>query len=189
MIKKNYQRRHLRAPYKEPILYADGAHVHVATGLNISEGGLLLDKLPNFPDSDEVPLMFCVPKLPLFKDHGLLQMQGFSKDELTYHVVRVKARMVRREQLSQSLDNLFRSRFGLEFIRITATDQKHIDNFIVSFCANLVHLQTLIDSFNKDEETKLRVRVLALILGYASTEKIAHLRNLVVEDYRNLQWL
>ena len=189
MMKKNYQRRHLRAPYKESILYADGSYVHIATGLNISEGGLLLDKLPNFPNSDEVPLMFCVPKLPLFKDHGLLQMQGFSKEELTSYVVRVKARMVRREQLSQSLDNLFRSRFGLEFIRITATDQKHIDNFVHSFCANLVHLQTLMDSFNKDEETKLRVRVLASILGYASNEKISHLRNLVVQDYRNLQWL
>jgi hypothetical protein len=189
MISKNYQRRHLRAPFKDPILYADGVYVHVAIGLNISEGGLLIDELPSFPECDEVPLMFCVPELPLFQNHSLLKMQSFHKDQLMLHVVRVKARMVRREQLSQSLDNLFRARFGLEFIRITSYDQKHIENFIVTFCANLVHLQALIDSFNKDEETKHKVRVLAKILGYEPTEKIAQLRTLVVEDYKSLQWL
>jgi hypothetical protein len=189
MIKKNYQRRHLRAPFRETILYADGSYVHRATGLNLSEGGLLIDELPSFPESDEVPLMFCVPELPLFTNYSLLKIQSFTRDQQNYNVVRVKARMVRREQLSQSLDNLFRARFGLEFVRITSKDQMNIDKYIVSFCANLVHLQALIDSFNKDEETKQKARVLAKILGYESTDKIAQLRTFVIQDYKSLQWL
>jgi len=189
MIKKNYQRRHLRAPFKESILYADGSYVLLASALNISEGGLLIDELPSFPENDEVPLMFSIPELPLFKNFSLPKMQMFSKEQINHHIVRVKARMVRREQLSQSLDNLFRARFGLEFIRIRPTDQKYIENFIMAFCANLVFLQTLIDSFNKDDETKQKVRVLAKILGYEPIEKIAQLRTKVIEDYKSLQWL
>jgi hypothetical protein len=189
MIAKNYQRRHLRAPFKEPVLYADGANVLTAFALNISEGGLLINELPSFPESDEVPLMFSLPIFPMFKNFSLLKMQTFCADDLNRQIVRVKAKMVRREQLSQSLDNLFRARFGLEFISIPSNDQKHIENYIIVFCANLVHLQTLIDSFSKDEATKHKVRVLAKILGYELTEKISQLRSQVVEDYKSLQWL
>jgi len=104
-------------------------------------------------------------------------------------VIRVKAKMIRREQLSQNLDNIFRSRFGLEFIRINDQDQKHIDDYVMNFASNLIFLQTLIDSFNSDEETKIRARALASILGYKDIEKITHLHSAVTEDYKSLQWL
>lgn len=189
MMKKSYQRRHLRAPFKESILYADGPYVFKASTLNISEGGLLVDELPSFPEKDDVPLMISIPQLPSLKNFTLLKMQTFSKELFGRHVIRVKAKMVRREQLSQNLDNLFRSRFGLEFIRITPADQKYIEEFVTTFSSNLIYLQTLIDSFNTDEETKVRVRTLARILGYEDVEKIAQLRSVVTHDYRSLQWL
>lgn len=189
MMKKNYQRRFLRAPFKEPVLYADGEYVLKASTLNISEGGLLIDELPSFPESDEVPLIISVPQLPALKNFSLLKMQTFSKELFGRNVIRVKARMARREQLSQNLDNLFRSRFGLEFIRITPHDQKIIEEFVTTFSSNIIYLQTLIDAFNTDEETRLRVRTLAKILGYDQTEKIAQLRAQVTHDYKSLQWL
>lgn len=189
MMRKNYQRRHLRAPFKESVLYADGPYVFKATALNISEGGLLIDELPSFPESDDVPLLLSVPQLPSLKNFSLIKMQTFSKEIFSKHVIRVKAKMVRREQLSQNLDNLFKSRFGLEFIRITPADQKVVEEFVTTFSSNLIYLQTLIDSFNTDEETKIRVRTLARILGYENTEKIAQLRALVTHDYKSLQWL
>jgi c-di-GMP-binding flagellar brake protein YcgR len=188
-MKKNYQRRHLRAPFKESILYADGSYVLRASTLNISEGGLLIDELPSFPDSDEVALMIPIPQLPLLKNFTLLKMQTFSKELFPRHIIRAKAKMVRREELSQNLDNIFRSMFGLEFIRISAIDQKQIEDFVMTFSSNLIYLQTLIDSFNTDEETKVRVRTLAKILGYYDTDKIAQLRSIVTHDYKSLQWL
>lgn len=189
MMRKNYQRRFLRAPFKEPVLYADGEYVHKASCLNISEGGLLIDELPSFPESDDVPLILSIPQLPALKNFSLLKMQTFSTELFGRNVIRVKARMARREQLSQNLDNLFRSRFGLEFIRITPHDQKIIEEFVTTFSSNIIYLQTLIDAFNTDDETKQRVRTLAKILGYDQTEKIAQLRAQVTHDYKSLQWL
>jgi hypothetical protein len=186
---KNYQRRHLRAPFKESVLYADNSFVHKATTINLSEGGLLLDQLPSFPDSSDVSLLLSIPQIPSLKNFSLLKMQTFSKELFHRHIVRVKARMVRREELSQNLDNIFRSRFGLQFERVNAKDQKIIEEYVITFCSNLIYLQTLIDSFNTDEETKIRARTLAEILGYFDTEKIAHLRAQVSHDYKSLQWL
>jgi hypothetical protein len=189
MRSKNYQRKHLRAPFKESVLYSDGDYVHKASTLNISEGGLLIDQLPGFPERDDVSLMISIPQLPSLKNFSLLKMQTFSRELFGRHVIRVKAKMVRREQLAQNLDNIFRSRFGLQFTMITPQDQKHIEEYVVTFASNLIYLQTLIDSFNSDNETKIRTRTLAGILGYQDVERIAQLRALVTHDYRSLQWL
>lgn len=189
MIKKNYQRKHLRAPFREAVLYADGDYVFKALAINISEGGLLIDELPNFPEKDEVPLMISVPKFPSLKNFSLFKMQTFSSELFGRHVIRVRSRMVRREELSKNLENLFQSRFGLEFVKISDQDQKVIEEFVTNFSSNLIYLQTLIDAFNTDEDTRFRVRTLAKILGYRDTEKIAQLRAQVTHDYKSLQWL
>lgn len=186
---KSYQRRHLRAPLKESMLYADGSYVFRAHTLNISEGGILLDEIPSFPESDDVPLMLALPQLPILKNFTLLKMQTFSKELFTKQVIRAKAKMVRREGLSQNLDNLFRAKIGLQFNRITPQDQKHIEDYVTTFSSNLIYLQTLIDSYNTDEETRSRARTLARILGYENLEKIAELRARVTSDYKSLQWL
>jgi hypothetical protein len=189
MMRKSYQRKHLRAPFKEPVLYADGGYVAKARSLNISEGGLLLDEMPSFPEKDEVALLISLPQLPTLKNFSLIKMQTFSKELFTGQVIRLKARMVRREQLSKNLDNIFKSRFGLEFTHIGAREQKVIEEYVTTFASNLIYLQTLIDSYNSDDETKIRARTLAGILGYQDIEKIAHLRALVTHDYKSLQWL
>lgn len=186
---KNYQRRHLRAPFKESVLYADNSDVYKAHALNISEGGLLLDELPSFPDSSDVSLLISIPQLPQLKNFSLLKMQTFSKELFSRNVIRARAKMVRREELSQNLDNIFRSRIGLQFVKIGERDQKVIEEYVTTFSSNLIFLQTLIDSFNTDEETKVRTRTLAQILGYQDTERIAHLRAKVGQDYKSLQWL
>ncbi len=186
---KTYQRRFLRAPFKEAILFAAGPSVLKATALNSSEGGMFLDELPSFPEKDEVPLMISIPQLPSLKNFSLIKMQNFSKELFPHHVIRAKAKMVRKDQLSQNLDNLFRAKVGLEFIRITPMEKKYIEEFILTFSSNLVFLQTLIDSFNNDDETKIRVRTLARILGYENTEKISQLRSQVTQDYRSLIWI
>jgi hypothetical protein len=186
---RNYQRKHLRAPYKGPVLFADEDFVFKCNAINISEGGLLLDQMPHFPGEGSVPLMLSIPQFPYFKNFSLLKMQTFSHDLFAKKIIRAKAIMVRREQAVQSIDNIFRSRFGLMFSDIELKDQKIIDDYVTTFASNLVYLQTMIDSFNTDDEMKFKTRALATILGYKDVEKIALLRALVTHDYRSLQWL
>lgn len=189
MMKKSYQRKHLRAPLKEMVLYGDGEFILKATALNISEGGLLLDQLPSFPEQDEVHLIISLPQIPYLKNFTVLKMQTFSKELFKHQIIRARAQLVRRYELSQNLDNIFRSRFGLEFKGLNPIAQKKIEEYVTTFASNLVYLQTLIDSFNTDDETKTRVRILASILGYSEIEKISTLRSQVSHDYKSLQWL
>ncbi len=189
MMNKAYQRKYLRAPFKETILYADGPYVLKGSTINISEGGILLNQLPSFPEKDEVDLLISLPQLPFLKNFTILKMQTFTKELFPRQVIRARAQLVRREELSQDLDNIFRSRFGLEFVQLEAKNQKRIDDYVTTFASNLIYLQTLIDSFNTDDETKVRTRELAAILGYRDIEKIASLRSQVGHDYRSLQWL
>ncbi len=189
MMSKNYQRKYLRAPFRDSILYADGDYVLRGTTLNISAGGLLIDELPSFPEKDEVPLMLSLPQLPVLKNFSIIKMQTYSTELLARKVIRARAQLVRREELSQSLDNIFRTKFGLQFTLVNEIDQKHIEDYVMTFASNLIFLQTLIDSFNSDEETKIKTRLLAGILGYKDTERISHLRATVSHDYKSLQWL
>ena len=186
---KSYQRRHLRAPFREHILYADDAHTYRARTLNLSEGGVLLDQIPNFPEGDEVSILISVPQYPNFKNFALLKMQTFSKELFPRHVVRVSGKVVRREELSQNLDNIFRARVGIEFVKVSALELKYIEDYVTTFSSNLIYLQMLIDSYNTDNETKLRARTLAKILGYSEVERIAEMRTIVSHDYKSLQWL
>lgn len=188
MSRGGYQRRFLRAPLKEPMLFADGPYVLKARTLNISEDGLLIDELPSFPQENEVPLMISLPLIPHLKDVPTADLLSFSQERFERKIFRAKARIVRKVELSQNLENIFKSKFGLQFVRLQDGDRKVIESYVSNFSSNLVHLQTLIDSFNADESSRVRSRTMAEILGYEE-EKISQLRSVVAQDYQSLQWL
>lgn len=190
MMTKTYQRRHLRAPFYEDVLFADGDFVLKAKSFNLSERGILLGELPKFPDENEVPLMFCVKTYPMFKNFSLTDLLQFNEHSFQGHVVRVKARMVREEiEKNITWEELILMKFGLEFVRIERLDQQKIDEYVASFASNLVYFQALIDAFNRDDQTKNMVKILSKILGYGEFEKITTLKNQVLNDYKNLTWL
>jgi hypothetical protein len=170
------------------MLFADGPNVLMARTLNISEDGLLVDELPSFPEADEVPLMISLPLFPMFKNVSLEQLGAMGPEPLQRKIFRAKARFVRKMQLTQDLDNIFRSKFGLQFVKMMDTDRKLIDQYVAIFSSNLVHLQTLIDSYNSDDEARERCKKLAPLLGYRE-HKISQLRLDVTHDYQSLQWL
>ncbi len=189
MMKKGYQRKHLRAPYKESMLYADGPYVLRAQTLNLSEGGILLNQLPSFPETSRIPVMFSVPEIPALRNYNLLKLQVSPKDLFKRTVVRVKAELVRRDELSQNLDNIFRSRFGLKFVEVEPAALRLIGEYVENYTANLTYLQTLIDSYETDEETRTRTRTLAAVLGYPPALGPGELLSQVLKDYKSLQWL
>lgn len=186
---RSYQRAHLRAPYREPVLFGDDDHIHKGRALNLSEGGLLLDEIPSFPAEAEVPLMLHIPTYPYFKNFNLLKMKTFSRDLFTTKIIRVKGLMVRRIGATSSVDQIFAARFGIKFADIGAHEQKIIADYVSVFASNLIYLQMLIDSWNTDEDMKHRTRELAKILGYGEIERISLLRHQLSHDYSSLQWL
>ncbi len=188
--KRDYQRLYLRAPYSEPVLYVDNDFVFKARSLNLSEGGLLLDQVPHFPENNEnVPLMLSLRQMPLFKNFTLERLQNYSPDMTENTIVRLKSTMVRKIGIESKAEQAFTSRIGLKFTDVPHSAEMAIKEYVKVFSSNLIYLQVLIDSLNTDEQNIEKVRLLAPILGYEKEEKISILFKKVQHDYQSLQWL
>lgn len=190
VAERDYQRKHLRAPYKEPILYVDDDFVFKAHTLNISEGGVLLDQIPHFPEKDiEVPLMIALPQFPYFKNFSLEKLHEFSSDIFPKKVVRLKCKVVRKIGIKSKVDEAFVSRVAVSFTEISPPAKKIIKEYVDVFASNLIYLQVLIDNIHTEEKNLEKIRTLANILHYDAEMKIAQLRKDVQHDYISLQWL
>lgn len=185
---KSYQRRHLRAPFREVVLYTDGVNFAQSKATNISAGGMLISELPSIPLQEKINLLISLPHIESLKNLTLLQLRTYNAEIFRSDVFTAEARLVRREELAGSISSIFNTRFGLEFITIQEKHRKKIETYVTNFAANLITLQTLIDLYNFDEDTKKRARALARILGYDENEKIAALRSQINHDYKSLQW-
>ena len=187
---RDYQRTYLRAPYFEPVLYVDNGFVFKASTLNISEGGMLLNQVPHFPEKNEiVSLMISFRQYPYFKNFNLDRLRNYSDDVFPKIIVRVKSQMVRKIGMQSKLDEIFESRIGLKFIDVSHEAAQSIKDYVSVFLSNLIFLQVLIDSLNANESNLEKVRLLSEILGYDPKMKIALLHKTVQHDYRSLQWL
>jgi hypothetical protein len=188
--KKDYQRVHLRAPYFEPVLYIDNNFVFKASTLNVSEGGMLLDQVPHFPDENEsVALMISFKQYPYLKNFSLDRLENYSGDLFPKTVVRVKSQMVRRIGIESKADEVFQSRIGLKFIDVPQDAAIAIKDYVTVFSSNLIYLQVLIDSLNTNKTNLKKVRLVSEILGYDVKMKIALLHKKIQHDYKSLQWL
>lgn len=184
-----YQRKHLRAPCFTQVLYACDDYIFKAETLNLSEGGMLLKALPHFPSNEVVPSMILIPQYPPFINYSLDKLKEFSQDLFPSKVVRVKARMVRRLGETSNVDEVFKARIGIQFVEVEPDAKKIISDYVSIYSANLVHLQTLIETVNSSEDSLEKSRILAGILGYNPDDKISVLKTRVQQDYKSLQWL
>lgn len=186
---RGYQRIHLRAPYKESVLFVHENFVFKAHTLNISEGGMLLDQIPQFPQGEDVSLMISLPQFPYFKNFTLEKLKNFTNDLFPKKVVRLKCEVVRKIGIKSQVDEVFTSRIGVKFTEIDSMTQKKIAEYVNVFASNLIYLQVLIDSINADEQNLEKIRLLSTLLGYEKEIKVAQLRKDVMHDYQSLQWL
>ena len=157
--------------------------------LNISEGGLLLHQIPHLPINESVPLMFLIPKFPYFKNFSLEKLKTFDRGILPSKVIRLKGRLIRREGATTSVDDVFKTRIGLQFTEAEPWVQTLVADYVSIFSSNIIQLQKLIEDSSSFADAKYSVRILAEILGYKSNMKISELRQVVGHDYRSLQWL
>lgn len=184
-----YKRAHLRAPCFTTILFADEGYVFKADTLNISEGGMLLKGLPHFPAAEKVWMMVALPQYPSFINFSFQKLKEFSSEVFPQKVLRIRAHMVRRSGETTSVDDVFKSRLGIQFDQVEREDQKIIGDYVTIFTGNIVYLQTLLEQVNSSDEALEKSRALANILGYDSEQKISVLKKQVLHDYKSLQWL
>lgn len=190
IVDRGYQRTHLRAPYKEPILYVDDNFVFKASTLNISEGGILLDQIPHFPEeSEDVPLMISLPQYPYFKNFSLEKLNNFSADIFPKKIIRVKGKMARKIGIKSKTDEVFASMIGIKYTEVSPLAERLISEYVNVFASNLIYLQMLIDNIQTSDKHLQKIRALSRILNYKEDMKVAQLYKIVQHDYRSLQWL
>ena len=187
---RDYKRSYLRAPYRQEVLYVDDDFVFKAKTLNISEGGMLLDQIPHFPDeTTEVALMIKLPQFPYFKNFTIQKLRTFNADMFSSKVVRLKCKMVRKIGIKSKVDQAFVSRVGVKFTDIGPREKKLINDYVNVFSSNLIYLQVLIDSMYAEKNNLEKIRLLSDILNYDPDWKVSQLRKVVQHDYISLQWL
>lgn len=186
---RGYQRKHLRAPYREDILFVDKNIVFKGAALNISESGMLLEEVSHFPENDEIGFLINLPQLPLLKNFDLKRLSKYSADLLPSRVIRFKAKLARKISIPSLIDGELISQIGLSIHSISKFDKAKVSNYIDVFSSNLIYLQVLLDTINSDKENLLRVRLVASLLRYPKDIKVSQLRQRVEADYRSLQWL
>lgn len=168
----------------------DQDFVFKARALNLSEGGLLLDQVPHFPDKgNEAPLLLSLPQYPFFKNFSLEKLLSFSREMFPKKSVRLKCEVVRKSGVESEIDQVFSTRIGARFLDMDPQAKKLIREYVDVFSSNLIYLQVLIDNIHADEQGLEKVRALSRILNYETEIKISQLRKDVRQDYVSLQWL
>jgi len=187
---RDYQRKHLRAPFKYCVLYVDDDFAFKARAVNISEGGMLLDQVPHFPEPGQsAPLLISLPQYPLFKNFSLERLKSFNDEILKPKVLRLECEVIRKFGEANRLEAVFSTKVGARFLNLNPSDKKAISAYVNVFAGNLIYLQILLDNMNSDDEGLEKVRELSKIMGYEPDMKISQLRKEIHHDYKSLQWL
>lgn len=186
----DYQRKHLRAPFKEESLYVSEGFAHKAQAINVSEGGMLLSHVPHFPEKGQTSsMLISFPQYPLFKNFSLEKLKAYSDELLPRKCARVTCEVVRKSSAQSDAEMIMSQRVGCRFVEISDKDRKVIKEYVETFSGNLIYLQVLMDNAQADEEQLRKARALAGLLNYDSEMKLSMLRKEVATDYISLQWL
>lgn len=189
MTVKDYQRKFLRAPYGQEILFSDEGFVYKGKGMNISEGGILLDEIGHIPNDEENNFLAFLPEYPQFKNYSLEKILSFNSEHFTGQIIRFKAKLARRKNSRNHVEGVFQSQIAFEMVDISKVNAMKLSRYIDVFASNLIYLQILLDNINSDKNNIIKFRRLASYLGHNSEDKISVLRVNIEHDYKSLQWL
>ncbi len=184
-----FRRAHLRAPLNSTLLYEDDGHVFKAATLNISEGGVLIENLPRIPEINAMPLMLDLLFLPEFSRQRMDQLLSKSMSDFERKIFRTKARMVRSFDVKDEVDQIFITRIGCEFVKPPKDSLDLIREYVTRFAKNTIYLLSLFESHGNRPEQIYFLRHISGLLGYASQQPLAILRQKVLHDYQSLESL
>lgn len=190
MAQNLLKRLHLRAPLLSPVLYEDGDYAFKAQTLNISEGGVLLTKLPHVPEINAIPLMLGLPMFPVFSTLPVQKVLELDFEKLPREMVRLRARMVRQMENMTAVEKIFVTLIGCEFVGNSEETINVIRRYVECFAKNTIYLLTLFESRAGRGGDQLQLlRHVSGLMGYDPNLKIALLRQKILHDYQSLESL
>lgn len=182
------KRKHCRAPLYTSVIAEVNKGVQKVKGVNISQGGVLLDDLPvDMPETFQV--LFSLARFPDFSkvDRKILSMM--TRHSLDHDIVRATVRLSRRGKVRQSFCH------GYEFVKFNDDFQKNILNYSIQMVGNLsyyLNLFELYDRGDKKEKDEDYIRALANLLGHVERDEVVSLSSLRargLHDFQNLDQL
>jgi hypothetical protein len=170
-MKKNYQRQYQRAPFSEYLFFEDQGFIYKAKANNISEGGMLLSKIPFFPDQEQVELMLFFRHLPVFEPLSVDGLLKFRKLTVRGERIYLKAHMVRETDRPFSVEDIFQKEFGLRFTEISAHARELIQQYQKAYKKNLNQLIYQFQLAEQDPQALELFFLLSSLLGYQWTHQ------------------
>ncbi len=187
-MSKNYQRKYLRAPFQQEVLFLDDGFTFKTQGINISEGGILLESAGHFPEKEKIQLMTLLSEFPLFKNFSLEKLKKYHEEAFPGRVIRFEGEMTRKFSSKMSTDDKLLTNIGFEISKIKPFAQSKLAKYVETMSSNLIYLLVLFDTLNDDPTNIQKLRLISQHLGYPVNEKISRLRLLVEHDYTSLKW-
>ena len=190
MAQNLLKRLHLRAPLFSDVLYEDGDYAFKAQTLNISEGEVLLTKLPHVPEIGSIPMMIGLPQFPYLSTMQVQKVLELDFEKLPRQMIRLRARMVRQMENMTAVEKIFVTMIGLEFVSNSEETISIIKNYVECYAKNTIYLLTLFESRSSKGGDQLQLlRHASSLMGYDSTQKVALLRQKILHDYQSLESL
>jgi hypothetical protein len=182
------KRKHCRAPMFTPVLADINGEVVKVRGVNISQGGVLLDYLPEkIPESFQI--LFFLPRFPEFSKVDKKIMNMMNRHSLEHDFINVTVRHTRKGNIPKSFCH------GYEFVNHDEDFDDIILKYTIQMVSNLSYYLNLFeihDRNNKSEEGEQQIRSLAKILGHVDKNKtiaLSSLRARGLHDFQNLDQL
>lgn len=183
------QRRHLRAPVNDDILYICDDFVLSGRCVNISEGGLLLSELGKVPEERQFEILMPLIQYPEFSKLSSQKVIGIERSSFETEIIRAKVDVVRSFEGMSEVQKILMKSIGTKFVQLGTADKALVQSFVQTFAKNLVFLLTLFESKSAKGVNVVYLRKIADLLGYESTLKLPLLRQKVLHDYQSLESL
>lgn len=187
MIEKKYKRTALRSPMKSQFIYSWDKKVDRSRTFNISQGGILVEAIPNVKVGDIIPIMMELPKIPVL--NLLKEKEVLNLDPLKFNrnIIRLKIEVVRIHEGPISFDKSIVNQMGGKFFKSSDDLVIEINKYVDSYKKNVVFLLNLIADLGQGKKHMPLLIHIAYLLGYQIKDSISLLRQKVLHDYQSLE--
>lgn len=181
-------RLHKRAPYLSEVIVCDGRECFHCQGVNISEGGMLVEDIPSLDENGDLRIIFSVEELPDFsilldETTGLISPTAVKRKKIYF---RAQGRFARISEERSSLDLLFKTFVGIQYTVIDKNAPELILKYVEMMENNILYLITLIQKRDLDVKIlpKIKQGLMHLKMDPHQNLELAHKK--LIRDYQGL---
>ena len=172
---------------KSQFIYSWEKKVQRSRTFNISQGGILVESIPEVKVGDVIPIMMELPKIPVFT--MLKEKDIFNLDPLKFNrdIIRLQIEVVRVHEGPISFDKSIVPQMGGKFFKSSDNLVKEINDYVGVYKKNVVFLLNLIADLGQGKKQMPLLSHIAYLLGYQIKDSTSLLRQKVLHDYQSLE--